>query len=303
MSAENNAHHVHFCQWGAEDQIGAANFITPEKRVAAMHSVKQGRVIDLSREVKMGVPNIKRIQPSYAMSMWINSEFGLRAQKNSGFTNECGSNNEHVNMTLHTGTHIDALGHITIGDRMYNNRSAQETVGNSGLRELGTESIPALITRGVCIDASQLDGREYLEAGRVITQPEIETLLAEQNTPLQSGDILLIKTGWGRFFAKDNNKYLAGEPGIGEEAARWITAQEVAAIGTDNMAVEVLPGEDPSIDMPVHQHALVEAGVYLIENLNLDELCGANITSFCFLLLPVKFKGATGCPVRPTAVI
>ena len=84
-------------------------YITPEKRVAAMHSVRQGKTFDLSREIKIGVPNIKRIQPQYAMSMWINAEYGLRAQKNTPFTNECGSNIEHINMTLHTGTHIDAF--------------------------------------------------------------------------------------------------------------------------------------------------------------------------------------------------
>ncbi|HBA32614.1 MAG TPA: cyclase [Gammaproteobacteria bacterium] len=296
-------HHIHLCQWGSDDQLGAANYITPEKRVAAMHSVRQGKTFDLSREIKIGVPNIKRIQPQYAMSMWINAEYGLRAQKNTPFTNECGSNIEHINMTLHTGTHIDALGHITIGDRMYNNRRTHNTLGNGGLRELGAEKIPALITRGVCIDASHLDGGDHLAAGRVITREEIKALLAQQNTTLTTGDILLIRTGWGKFFAKDNDKYLAGEPGIGEDAAEWIIAQQVSAIGSDNMAVEVLPAENSKKDMPVHQQALVEAGVYLIENLDLDELCAAQVHTFCFLLLPVKFKGATGCPVRPTAVI
>ena len=102
----------------------------------------------------------------------------------------------------------------------------------------------------------------------------------------------------------DNARYLDGEPGINLAAAQWLTKQGVTAIGTDTMAVEVLPGEDaPEIQMPVHQHCLVEAGVYLIENLLLTPLVTAGVSEFCFVLLPVKFKGATGSPARPIAMV
>jgi kynurenine formamidase len=86
-------------------------------------------------------------------------------------------------------------------------------------------------------------------------------------------------------------------------AARWLTERDVVAIGSDNMAVEVLPNPDRGMAMPVHQHVLVESGVYLIENLALEELARERIYSFCFILLATKYKGATGCPVRPVAMI
>ena len=102
----------------------------------------------------------------------------------------------------------------------------------------------------------------------------------------------------------DNAKYVSGEPGIDLGAARWLTARDVVAIGTDSMAVEVLPGTNhPEIMMPVHQHCLVDAGDHLIENLVMDDLVADGISSFCFILLPIKFKGATGSPVRPVALI
>ena len=102
----------------------------------------------------------------------------------------------------------------------------------------------------------------------------------------------------------DNEKYVAGEPGLDLPAAKWLTGQDVVAIGVDNMAVEVLPGTDhPKVMMPVHQHCLVEAGVYLIENLVLDELIADRVACFCLILAPVKFKGATGSPVRPVALV
>ncbi|NQV59788.1 MAG: cyclase family protein, partial [Alphaproteobacteria bacterium] len=120
----------------------------------------------------------------------------------------------------------------------------------------------------------------------------------------QAGDAVLLNTGWGRYFMTDNATYLEGEPGIDESAAKWLTAQGVVAIGADNMALEVLPGTNhPEIMMPVHQHCLVEAGVHIIENMVLADLARDGVTSFCFVVLPVKFKGATGCPVRPVAIL
>ena len=114
---------------------------------------------------------------------------------------------------------------------------------------------------------------------------------------------MLIRTGWGRFFGVDNTRYVAGEPGIDVAAAHWLTGRDVVAIGCDNMAVEVLPNPDRSLMMPVHQHVLAEAGVYLIENLALEELAVERVYSFCFILLATKYKGATGCPVRPVALV
>jgi kynurenine formamidase len=114
---------------------------------------------------------------------------------------------------------------------------------------------------------------------------------------------VLIRTGWGRYFGLDNARYLQAEPGIDVAAARWLTGQGVVAIGCDNMAVEVLPNPDPALSMPVHQHTLAEAGVHLIENLMLEELAVERVTQSCFILLATKFKGATGAPVRPVALI
>ncbi|HEX2942857.1 MAG TPA: cyclase family protein, partial [Rhodopila sp.] len=117
------------------------------------------------------------------------------------------------------------------------------------------------------------------------------------------GDIALIRTGWGRFFGQDNARYVAGEPGIDVPAARWLIDQGVAAIGADNMAVEVLPNPDKAMIMPVHQFALAENGVYLIENLALEELAACRVYTGCFVLLATKLRGATGAPVRPIVMI
>jgi kynurenine formamidase len=156
----------------------------------------------------------------------------------------------------------------------------------------------------LCIDVSGLDGSDHLEAGRAVTADDLQRWCDQSGYAPGPADAVFINTGWGRYFMTDNAKYVSGEPGLNVEAARWLTERGVVTIGADNMAVEVLPGtEHPTSIMPVHQHCLVEAGVHLIENIVLDELVAENIHEFCFIVLPVKFKGATGSPVRPVAVV
>lgn len=180
----------------------------------------------------------------------------------------------------------------------------EESVGDWGLLQLGVENIPPIISLGLCLDLSRLDGADCLEAGQPITLDDLKRAYDDHNITPQKGDVVLINRGWGKHFMHDNAKYISGEPGLNEQAARWLTQNDVVAIGADNMVVEVLPRTNhPDVMMPVHQHCLAEAGVHLIENLALSEISERSINEFCLIMLPVKLKGATGCPVRPVAVI
>lgn len=290
-------------RWGAADQIGAANLLTPEKRLAALRSVTQGRIFDVSHEIAMNAPYMMPNQTPYLMSLWTNWRDSLRRRRKLGATNEVGVNIERMEMTAHVGTHIDALGHFSIGDRLYNNVSAEEAVTDWGLDRLGIEHAPPMVTRGILLDVASLDGGAHLLPGRVITPEDLQQAAAVAKVTIEPGDIVMIRTGWGQLFGVDNARYVAGEPGIDVPAARWLTEQGVVAVGSDNMAVEVLPNPNKAISMPVHQHLLVEAGVYIIENLALEELAREKLFEFCFILLATKYKGATGCPVRPIAMI
>ena len=290
-------------RWGAADQIGAANLLTPEKRLAALRSVTQGRIFDVSHEIAMNAPYMMPNQTPYLMSLWTNWRDSMRRRRKMGATNEVGVNIERMEMTAHVGTHIDALGHFSIGDRLYNNVSAEDEVTDWGLNRLGIEHAPPMVTRGVLLDVAGLDGGAHLLPGRVITPEDLQRAVAAAKVTIEAGDIVMIRTGWGQLFGIDNARYVAGEPGIDVPAARWLTEQGVVAVGSDNMAVEVLPNPNKAISMPVHQHLLVEAGVYIIENLALEEIAREKLSNFCFILLATKYKGATGCPVRPIAMI
>jgi len=290
-------------RWGTADQIGAANYLTVEKRLAALRSVKQGKIYDVSHVISMNAPYMAPNQTPFLLSMWASWKESIKRRRKMGFTNDAGSNVDRLEMTTHVGTHIDALGHFSSGDKLYNGNCAEEVVSNWGLDRLGIEHAPPMISRGIMLDVSRFDGGEFLEPGRVVTPDDLQRACDEARVKIESGDIVMIRTGWGRFFGVDNARYLHGEPGIDVPAAHWLTDREVVAIGTDNMAVEVLPNPDAGKSLPVHQYTLAEAGTYLIENLALEELARDRVYEFCFILLATKYRGATGCPVRPIAVI
>ena len=290
-------------QWGPTDQFGAANLLTVAKRLAALRSVEHGRMYDVSHEISMNAPFLVPNQTPFLMSIWASWRDSIRRRRLTGALNDAGANVERIEMTAHVGTHIDALGHFSKGDKLYNGLSAAETVTDWGLLKLGIEQAPPMITRGVLLDVAGLDGGAHLNPGRAIAPDELARSADAARVGIEPGDIVLIRTGWGRYFGNDNAKYLAGEPGIDLPAAQWLTAQGVVAIGCDNMAVEVLPNPDRTLAMPVHQHALAEAGVHLIENLALNDLAHDGLHSFCFILLATKIRGATGAPVRPVALV
>lgn len=291
-------------RWGKGDQLGAGHFLTPARTLAAMRMVRDGTIIDMSHVIEIGAPRMAPNQSPYHIQAGPTSAGSIRRRRKMGARNDAGSNLERIEMTTHVGTHIDALGHFSKGDMLYGGYSATETVDDFGLAHLGIEHMPPMVTRGIILDVSRHDGGDYLESGRPVRVADLEKALAASKLTVEAGDVVCINTGWGRFFMKDNEKYLNGEPGLDIDAARWLTARDCVAIAADNMALEVLPGTNhPEVLMPVHQHCLAEAGVHIIENLVMDGLIHKGIHQFCFMLSAVKFKGATGCPVRPIAIV
>ena len=291
--------HTH-SQWGRDDQIGAGNLLTVEKRLAALGSVRQGRIFDVSHEIGMGAPYMPPNQTPYLMSIFGSWRDTIKRRRKMGATNDAGTNLERIEMTAHVGTHIDALGHFSKGDMLYNGNAAADVVTDWGLDRLGIDHAPPMITRAVVFDVG---GPSHLSAGHTITPDDLKRAADAGGFSVESGDIALIRTGWGQLFGIDNARYVTGEPGIDVAAAKWLIDQGIVAIGADTMAVEVLPNPNKALMMPVHQFALAECGVYLIENLALEELKAAGVHTGCFILLATKLRGATGAPVRPIMVV
>lgn len=290
--------------WGADDQIGAMNYVLSDTLVPLLKSVERGKIYDLSQVIDMGAPQVLPFQSPFVQSMYCTAGNTRRLLAQAmNITDGAGVLLERVEMTMHVGTHIDALGHFATQDRMYNGNTVAACEGDWGLTRLGIEHCPPIVTRAVVVDVAGFRGVAHLDGGHAITPSELEGALKRQKSTIRPGDAVLVHTGWGKHYMVDNATYVRASPGLGEEAARWLSDQKVSAIGADNMGLEVMPMEDERKAFPVHQHLIVEKGVYIIENLKLGEPCSDGVYEFPFILLPTKYKGATACPVRPIGVV
>lgn len=211
-----------------------------------------------------------------------------------------GACRENYTLSVHMGTHLDALGHVSYQDRFFGGvpASANQTRAD-GLLRRGVDEVPPLITRGVLLDMARARGVDALPAAYEITTGDLAAALELTGTALAPGDAVYLRTGWSRYF-DDADRYLdaAGAPGPGIDAARWLADAEIRLAGSDTPAFEKLP----VADYPVHVLLLVERGIYIIEWLNLEPLSQAGVFTFVSVVLPLKIKGASGSPVRPIAI-
>jgi kynurenine formamidase len=286
-------------EFGAADQRGAANRITPAKIVSAARLVQTGRVYQLGRLYEHGMP----IPGKRHFSLTIP---GLPTSAPAG-SNKVVSNDELVSGEIgQVGTQFDGLGHVGAHingeDYFYNGNKLSEFGDTYGLKKLGVENAGVFFTRGILLDVCALRGKDRLPAGYVISPDELALCLKTTNLEIQEGDVVLIRTGHGKLWMKDNTTYGAGEPGIGLAAAKFLTDKKVALIGADTWAIEAVPHERADLAFPVHQWDLTKNGVYHLENLDLEELAASGVREFCFVFSPLRLKGATGSPGNPVAI-
>ncbi len=281
------------CKWGAQDQRGSANHMKPETVLRATKLIRTGKVIELGQVLSPTMPffGTRRFEV-HTKRTFMNPQ-----------SNRRGSNEEYVTGEIgQVGTQFDGFAHQTIGDSLYNCFKLDEIATRNGFEKLGIQNVGALFTRGVLLDIAGLKGVEMLSDAYEITVQDIEQALAKQKLTLQPGDAVILHTGWGKLWNKDNARYAKGHPGIGIAAANWIAKQDPMLVGADNGGVEVNPNPDAKLSLPVHQIMLVVNGIHLLENLKLDELAANRIHEFAFIVQPLKIQGGTGSTVAPIAV-
>ncbi len=203
----------------------------------------------------------------------------------------------------HTGTHIDALCHQSDALALYGGVPVDSVIQTPrGFTRHGVEEIPPLVASGVLLNVAAKEGVEELEPGRVVTSADLEECCERQGVNVEPGDVALVRTGNGRYW-EDAERYLVG-PGMAPSASYWMADKGVLAVGADNMAWDVPGLKDPELGclLPGHLILLAQRGIYIIENLMLEELAAAGHYRFGFICTPLKFVGATGSPVRPLAL-
>jgi kynurenine formamidase len=214
--------------------------------------------------------------------------------------------NEILIMGSHTGTHIDALGHVSAAGRAYSGIDAAQLSGHRGLSALDAIELGTFLKPALLIDLPRLFGVPRLAPGQAIDRSVIVKWLdSTVSVAVDPGDAVIVRTGWGQLW-DDPPAYMgdpSGVPGIDASAAQALTELGVSLIGSDTATVEVRAAGGFQDPLPVHTHCLVEAGVPLIENMNVERLSRVSPIKFLLVVLPLPIRGASGSPVRPVALI
>ncbi|WP_067701389.1 cyclase family protein [Nocardia jejuensis] len=255
------------------------------------------RLVELGRPFRTGMPCSPN-HPGFRMTL---------ARRHGDLVRPDGGSaaNEIIVTGGHVGTHIDALSHVSQDGKLHGGVDAMDAQRGGAFSAHGAEHLPGLLRRGVLLDIARLHDTDTLPGGYEIGADDLERAATQAGVRPETGDVVLVRTGWARLF-DDGPAYLGAEsgvPGIGVAGARWLAAQDITATGADTTAYERLaPGAGHSV-LPVHRVLLVESGIYIMEHLDLEDLAAAGISEFVFLLAPLRIVGGTGSPVRPLAAV
>ncbi len=293
-------------RWGPTDEIGALNMMTQETRLEILSRVSSGKVYDLSVEYFLGMPSFSaRGNPPYQYSVTHTPRGNVVDDPNGmgrAMNEKVSYTGDAVSMYTHMGTHIDALNHFGLYGKIWNGFSADEYLGDQGWLKEGAETIPPVIARGVLIDVAGAKGMDVLPGNYRITAEDLRESLAKQGTDLRPGDVVLIRTGLMKFF-NQAPKYLANSPGLVLGAAKWLVEQKGAMmLGADSHSFESRPPETPDNWLPVHTYLLAERGVMFLELAYLEDLARDEVYEFAFIGASLKYRGASGAPMRPMAI-
>lgn len=295
-------------RWGAEDQIGTLNYITPEKIKEGASLVRQGRIISCTLPYDAQGPQTgtgRRFNPMLRM-LATGTDVAASGQENPyglGFSDDM------IMMPLQAGTQWDGFGHCFAEGKMYNDREMR-LVTSQGAQVNGIEQIADKVaTRGVLLDIPRSKGLSWLEPGTPVTIADLEGCIAQQGVAVGSGDALLIRTGHMTLCRSNGSwaGYAGGDAaGLCLETAAWLHEREVAAVATDTWGMEVRPNETPDCYQPVHRILIPNMGLLVGEIFDLDRLaedCAADgVYEFFFVAPPLPFTGAVGSPLNAYAI-
>lgn len=209
---------------------------------------------------------------------------------------------EVIEVNIHSSTHVDAICHYALNGIGFRGI----VFDNVKTYQFSAEDIPIIKGNAVMLDFPKYLGVDRMKNNQQITVEMLEGVIAKQNVELKKGDILLLRTGHIQLFLEDKiEDYFEQEPGVGLEAIFWLKEKDLYAIGADNFAVEQIPTSQNEFDnfYPFHRVFIKENGVYIIENLNLEELAQREIYEFQFIGTPIRFKGCSAALMNPIAVI
>lgn len=254
-------------------------------------------IIDLAQPLHRGMP-VSANHPAFQLALMRRHGDVVRSDGGSAA-------NEIIVTGGHVGTHIDALAHVSQDGILHGGVEPDSIQSNLGFSELGIETVEPIVCRGVILDIAALHGVDLLEGGYEVSVEDLDEAARRQSVDVMEGDAVLIRTGWSRHW---NNPTAfigteTGTPGPGEAAAGWLSEHRIRLAGAETLAFEVIAPARGHAVLPAHRILLVEAGIHIIEVMDLSVLAEAGVSEFLFVASPLKLVGATGSPIRPIALI
>ena len=297
-------------KWGPDDEIGTLNYITPDAIAAACRLATTGKVFALGIPLQREGPQSgtrQRFNPIHAM--FRDGGDQPRTPEEVRAMQGYGGSDDWIVMPLQSVTQWDSLAHIFDEGKMWNGYDANLVTSSGAARNSIDKTTNKIVGRGVLLDVARHKGVRALEPGYAITVADLEATAAAAKVEVRRGDILLVRTGhMSRYLDRNDWRHfdLDDFPGVSAHAAPWLHAREIAAIASDNYAVEVRPSEVPGFRNPFHVLAIPNMGLTLGEIFFLEELaadCAAD-GRYAFLLVapPLPVTRGVGTPINPYAI-
>ncbi|HXF46843.1 MAG TPA: cyclase family protein [Burkholderiaceae bacterium] len=284
-------------KFGPNDQIGNLNYVTPEKTLAAAKLITRGKAYRLGIETNSRTPAFP--PRTFALTVLQPGQVGGSSLGPSKTT----YNDDIISGWVGIGSQLDGLGHIGIDNVYYNCNKAADFVQADGLKKLGIEQVPAIATRAVLLDMAGYFNTDIVKEGTAFNRAEIEGALKRQGVKgIERGDVVLFYTGWTKLIGKDDKRYGSVEPGLGVEGAKYLASLGVAMVGADTWGLEVIPFEKNAGVFEVHQILLPMNGIYILENMNTEEMVKDKAWESFFTLGPARITGAVQAIINPIAV-
>ena len=284
--------------WGADDQIGAANRVTPERTAAAAKLVKKGISHPLGIVIEPGMP---AYPPRYTQLQVVQPNQQFNADLGVGW--EASSNDDVLQMWLGTGPQLDGLGHMGEAGEFYNCNQGKDFSIITGLTKLDISGIPPTVGRGVMIDIAKQMGVDSLQAGQPITSDDIKAAMKSQGVTVGEGDVVLLHTGYTDATLKQNPSLWAGSiPGITNEASVFLAGLKPMAVGADTWGLGAVPPRAGDKIFYDHVVLLKQHGIYILETMNTGRLAGDGVHEFMFVLGQARLKGAVQMIINPVAM-
>ena len=284
-------------KFGPTDQIGNLNNVTPAKTLAATKLVTTGKSYRLAIETNKDTP----AYPPRTFAVTI-VQPGQTAGASLGPTKTT-YNDDIINGWAGIGTQLDGLGHIGVDNLYFNCNKAGEFAMTDGLKKLGVEHVPPVATRGVLLDMAGYFNTDVVKEGTPFNRAEIEGAMKRQGIKsIEKGDVVLFYTGWLKLLGKDDKRFGSGSPGLGRDGARYLASLGVAMVGSDTWSFEVIPFEKDAGVFEVHQILIPLNGIYILENVNTEELVRDQAWEFLFTLGAARITGGVQAIVNPIAI-